>query len=483
MPSVKIRGIYSTALTELMISNQFSITQPSNYLRDRFPEVNFLNIDPDIIIEDTPDAEGIFVHSRTRLAEISKFPITTFNFPELITNKCDYAVDAIYKAKVIRNNPQKGISFVQLRPQQAEGKILFDAILDGVHYPGRYFFVQVSMPEAGNLLPKVITNLTFSGKNIVFVLKNPQKVLISKKIGDKARRNDLFELGKTLELGEWGLIMRTEAQYASNDEIVEEYEELKPQVEKLVRAMKDQKEVGIVQQRYFSTIFQFSLETKERLDEIRNKIVPTVSKHHSFKASGRGGTNFDELVNFAEFMVTEDAEMKEKVEHSLFQYFFSAFTPGTNLNIEHQKLSGQKLMLSPGTIETVEVLPEGQVKVNVKRKFRTNYGTYDGLEAPKQEGDYATAEYISGADNTKTQYFRESGEVIGTYYNLNSPVEFIENGLWYIDYELDVVEDANGERKLIDEEAFQKFIDDGVIEKTQATRIQKRAADIQQGAA
>jgi hypothetical protein len=353
--------------------------------------------------------------------------------------------------------------------------------LDGVHYPGRYFFVQVSMPESGNLLPKVTTNLTYSGKNIVFVLKNPQKVLISKKIGDKTRRNELFELGKTLELGEWGLIMRTEAQSATDEEIAEEYDDLKPQVEKLVRAMKDQKEVGIVAQRYFSTIFQFGLETKQRLDEVRNKIVPTVTNHHSYKASGRGGTNFDELVNFAEFMVTEDASVKENVEHSLFQYFFSAFTQGTVLNIEHHKLSGQKLMLAPGTIETIETLAEGQVKIVVRRKFRTNYGNYDGLEAPKQDGDYAIGEFTSGADSTKTQYFREGGELIGTYYNFNSPIEFIENGVWYIDYEIDVVEDANGERKLIDEEAFQKYIDDGVIEKTHATRILKRANDIQQG--
>ena len=59
-------------------------------------------------------------------------------------------------------------------------------------------------------------------------------------------------------MGEWGLIMRTEAQYASNEDIVEEYEELRPQVEKLVRSLKDQQDIGIVNQRYFSSIYLFT---------------------------------------------------------------------------------------------------------------------------------------------------------------------------------------------------------------------------------
>ena len=127
------------------------------------------------------------------------------------------------------------------------------------------------------------------------------------------------------------------------------------------------------------------------------------------------------------------------------------------------------------------MLPEGQATVIVKRKFRTNYGTYDGLDVPKQEGDYAIAEYTTGADMTKTQYFRESGEQIGTYYNLNSPVEFIENGVWYLDYEVDVVEGTAGEQNTIDEESFQNYVEAGVIEKTQAKKVLKRAAEIQKG--
>src|SRR4030042_5134818 len=250
MVSVKIRGVYSPALAELFLSNQFSITHPSTSLHERFPEVNFLSVDPDIIIEDTMDREGIYCHSKNRLAEISKNPLNTVNFPELVTIKCNYSVDAIYKAKVVRNNPDKRISYVKLRPPQDGGdeKSFFDAILDGVFYPGKYFNVQIKDPESGNQLPRVTTNLTFSGKNLVFVLRNPNKVLISKKIADKDRRHDLFNLGKSLDMGEWGIILRTEAQYESNEDILKEYDELKGTVEKLVRAVKEQREVGITYQ-------------------------------------------------------------------------------------------------------------------------------------------------------------------------------------------------------------------------------------------
>jgi len=474
--SVKIRGVYSTALTELFLNNQFSITHPSPSLRERFPEVNFLTVDPDIIIEDTMDGEGIFCHSKSRLSEIAKNPINTTTFPELVTIKCAYAVDAIYKAKVVRNNPDKRISYVKLKPpQDGDEKNFFDAILDGVFYPGRILNVEIKSPESGNQLPRVTTNLTFSGKNLVFVLKNPNKVLISKKIVDKDRRHDLFNLGKSFDMGEWGVIIRTEAQYESNEDIRKEYDDLKGTVEKLVRAVKEQREVGITYQRYFSTIFLFSQEIKGKLDEMRNKIIPTLTNHHSYKASGRGASNFGDIVDFAEFMVYNDPDSKARVERSLQQYFFSAFTPGVTINIEHQKLSGQKIQLTPGTVETVEFLPENKVKMIVKRKFRTSHGQYDGLEAQKQEGDYAIADYISGSDTIQTKYYRESGEIFGTYINLNSPVEFVENGVWYVDYEIDVVEDATGTRKIIDEQELEKAVQAGVIEKTLGSRILKQA--------
>lgn len=480
MVSVKIRGIYSTALTELFLNNQFTITHPSPSLRERFPEVNFLTVDPDIIIEDMMDGEGIFFHSKSRLSEISKNPINPVNFPELVTIKCAYSVDAIYRAKVVRNNPDKRISYVKLKPpQEGDEKNFFDAILDGVFYPGKYLNVQIKNPESGNQLPRVTTNLTFSGKNIVFVLKNPKKVLISKKIADKDRRHDLFNLGKSLDMGDWGVILRTEAQYETNEDILKEYDELKGTVEKLVNAVKDQRDVGITNQRYFSTIYQFTQPVKAKLDETRNKIIPTLTNHHGYKASGRGASNFGEIIDFAEFMVYNEPDSKAKVEHSLQQYFFSAFAQGVTINIEHQKLSGQKIMLTPGTVEKIEFLPENSVKVVVKRKFRASHGTYDGIEAQKQEGDYAIAEYISGSETIQTKYFRESGDIIGTYINLNTPVEFVENGVYYVDLELDVVEDATGTRKIIDEQELEKYIQAGVIEKAFGTRILKRAQDIQ----
>ncbi len=426
------------------------------------------------------DAEGIFFHSKNRLSEIAKNPISVVNFPELVTIKCAYSVDAIYRAKVVRNNPDKRISYVKLKPPQEDGdeKNYFDAILDGVFYPGKYLNVQIKNPESGNQLPRVTTNLTFSGKNIVFVLRNPKKVLISKKIGDKDRRHDLFNLGKSLDMGDWGVILRTEAQYETNEDILREYDELKGAVEKLVHAVKDQRDVGITSQRYFSTIYQFPQQAKAKMDEIRNKIIPTLANHHSYKASGRGTSNFGEIVDFAEFMMYNDPNSKPKVEKSLQQYFFSAFTPGASINIEHHKLSGQKIQLTPGAVEKVEFLPDNNVKVLVKRKFRASSGKYDGLEAQKQEGDYATAEYLSGSDTIQTKYFRESGEVIGTYINLNTPVEFVENGIYYIDLELDVVEDAAGTRKLIDEQELEKYIQAGVIDKAFGARITNRAQDI-----
>lgn len=68
MPKAKIRGIYATALTRLLLDNGFKIVQPSPVIRERFnlPEDN---CQPDLEINDRFDKQGINVTGDPALIE------------------------------------------------------------------------------------------------------------------------------------------------------------------------------------------------------------------------------------------------------------------------------------------------------------------------------------------------------------------------------------------------------------------------------
>jgi len=61
MSKVKVRGIYSTALTRLLLDNGFKIVQPSAPIKERFKIVESPGEDsqPDIEITDRPDKQGV----------------------------------------------------------------------------------------------------------------------------------------------------------------------------------------------------------------------------------------------------------------------------------------------------------------------------------------------------------------------------------------------------------------------------------------
>lgn len=63
MPKAKVRGIYSTALTRLLLDNGFKIVQPSVPIKERFriPESLGEDSQPDMEITDRPDKQGVIV--------------------------------------------------------------------------------------------------------------------------------------------------------------------------------------------------------------------------------------------------------------------------------------------------------------------------------------------------------------------------------------------------------------------------------------
>lgn len=90
---------------------------------------------------------------------------------------------------------------------------------------GQSLLVQVEKPATGTKGAVVTDNLSFAGKFVV-LLPNQKEIGISKKITDEEERKRIKEIAKKLLPENYGIIIRTNGEYKSEEEYKEELEKL-----------------------------------------------------------------------------------------------------------------------------------------------------------------------------------------------------------------------------------------------------------------
>ena len=206
----------------------------------------------------------------------------------------------------------------------------------------------------------------------------------------------------------------------------------------------------------------FGLEAKELLDVWRSKITPTIHGHHYLKSLG---PEYSALVYFAE-------AVRERIEDKLDEYLKDTVVKGVyprsgeEVKIFHMKPDGNDVELSSGY-----VLHSDENTIIVKRPIKSR-GEYDGIEAERRIGDYAITEFKLKEWYYVTTYFRRDGAEIGKYANVCTPPEVSKVFIRYIDLFVDVVK-SHGEVKIIDREQLEEAIHKGYITQT----MYKKAVD------
>jgi protein associated with RNAse G/E len=201
---------------------------------------------------------------------------------------------------------------------------------------------------------------------------------------------------------------------------------------------------------------EFPLASKSHLDEIRSTVLLTLPLHHRLKIIA------PERVDFIEQEVLpRQPDMKVSLSRNLErEIIWNGYERGKEIAIEHVKLDGRVFHLSEGEVVEADFTTK---KLVLKRfKFRGR-SSYDGLGIPKQEGDYAVSEILGGNWYYRHAYYRMQGERIGTYYNINTPVEFYPTRIRYVDLEVDVVHFPDGKVEVVDEGKLEEQFEQGYL--------------------
>jgi len=443
----KVRGIYSTALTKLLLDNGFEIVQPSPTIKKRF-ELEESSMPPDIKIEDRYDLQGIRVLGTSDA--VSTFQsILHSTFEDALTRKWRVSVDGIYKGTVMESDEYA--VYVDIG-SDVIGRLPKSEI---ANMNEKQVIVQVERKRIGVKQPVLTTELKIVG-NYAILAQN-SKVGVSLKIRDLDKRAELYALGRELAPDGWGIIWRESSANQSRETLENEITALMGKIKILnEKAPYAEAPALLLKGLYFMDV-EFPRFSKRNLDRLRASVAQTLDGHHFYK-SCEGKVSA--ALEMAEKLLEKGHNRSEVEELFKQQIMYEFPEAGSLVDVEHVKLSGLVLHLGQATIESID---NGQIKYS--RTMRSN-GFYDGLGVKKEAEDKAVSETKTGEWCITTRYFSKDGEWKGTYINLNTPVEVYPKTIRYVDLEVDVCIQPDGTVKVLDMEKLEKALENGFISKS-----------------
>ncbi|SNR59536.1 DUF402 domain-containing protein [Halorubrum vacuolatum] len=480
---IRLRGIYTTALTRLLLDAGYEVVDASDPIRRRF-EADFPDVPPDVTVSTSTDRTGV---------GLSGDPEATAS---VLDHLCDVGVDAlswhdpappgaVFDGTVTET--LGGGAVVALAVDEdgrdvpgggdsVEGYLPYNAV-DAHVETGDPVRLQVreSSPPWADSRPTLDGDLRVTGGLVTLEPGSGTRVDGRTDAAARELAGMVDLLGLEPPSG-WRAVWSRAAVDADGDALAAALEAATERAERFaadigelgVRAGSDPAEDGPLASPHVGAWVWFGRECRFELDSARRRVTTTLPGHHRIKA---GSSDASAGVDLAEALCepSPDAEFP-------FEAVVGAFGPseGDALRIEHGKPDGRLIVLGEGEVTAVE--PDGSVTVE---RSMTGGGTYDGLDVPRDAGDVAVTSLKEGRWWYPTTYRGTDGTVKGTYVNVCTPVELFPDGARYVDLHVDVIKHADGTVERVDDEILDASVADGNTPETLAEKARAVASALE----
>jgi len=437
---VRVRGIAATALARILLDKGYTIVQASRIIRDRFGLTDDYS-PADVTVKDGDQDELLvigFMDKASRVYEdLVKELIHVFKWFSPI------GLYSIVKGIVLEKDEDKCV--VDLG--------VCKGVLPSCKY-GNGDQVLVSVEKAG-LKPVeqhyLTTRLRIVGEYVSIIHGSPS-ITFSEHIRDRDKREHLLAIAASKLVGSGlGIHFRSSSMYGSREEIEREIDELINKLREVLARARSVNAPNIVYEGEFIGLIGLTSVAKSRLDIVRDKVVPTIRNHHSYKSFGE---NLSELVDFAEKILEVYRDARSYLEGAMRRYVIEKLKSMNRVRIIHAKPDGKTIELTPGFF--YDYFEENGVgRIVLSRTMRSD-GVYDGLEIQRLSGD---VDYMVIYENDwciSHNYYR-GGDYIGTYININTPPEILPGLIKYHDLLIDIVVKPDGKIDVVDKDVFEKY--------------------------
>jgi len=439
---VRVRGIYCTAITQLLLSKGIPVADPTEPILERFPELSPARAAA-VTVKDREDKHGLVVLGSDPLfTEVVEALREAAEWVIVRESKLGYF--SSYKCRVIRRTA--GGYEVEL-PEGVKGLLRAGGGL-----------AEGSLVEAHVVAPLASPPLLDPGLAVVGTyarLIKGGKFSFSRFIRDAEKLADLLSLASKMVREGWGVRWRSSASKASLEELMSELDRLNKEAEELEKRSERATGPAKLSEGERIAVVVLPLQAKVKMDAVRRSKVRTLALHHHLKTLGPEVSRIVDLLESDFSCCSEDCLGASVCKDFLRRLRERGFK---RIVILHEKPDGRVIELR-GDVESF-----GKVIV-VKRQIQGK-GLYDGLNVERTPGDIAITVLAPFSPILIHSYFSREGVLKGHFVNVNTPIELSSHGMSltarYVDLEVDVVVSGEEVRR-IDEDKLDKLVSSGVV--------------------
>ncbi len=448
--SVRVRGIYATALTELFLSSGFKIANPTEVILRRF-SMGYTQVSEaaDVTVknlEDDPSTLLVigFPESVRRVLEV-----LTNNVPDLVIRVSPIGLYAVFKGKV------KGLinNECVVETPVGDGRLIgASECVEG----SEDFFHVVKAPVREGEKPIVSKGPKVVGYYAIVGLGN--KVTFSEHIRDRNRLKELLEISGQYVRRGYSIHWRSSARKADLMEILNELSKLVNYIDELKSKINEFKPLEVISEGELISLVTLTFTSKEVLDDIRRKVLPTTPLHHLLKSTDVFNQETCDVLD----AVSNYVNLNE-LRNAVMKVILKKLSRCELIRLLHLKPNDTKIEIGPAKLINVD-LNKGEITL---KRTVVKEGIYDGLGVPKEPGDIIVTKVIWGKYFLVHEYYDKEGKCKGIYININTPPEVLARKccINYYDLGIDIVK-VGDEVKVIDVDEFCNYVRLGKISRS-----------------
>ncbi|XVH30449.1 DUF402 domain-containing protein [Haloferacaceae archaeon DSL9] len=471
-PTLRIRGIYATALTERLLAADYEVVQASGPIERRFEE-SFRSDGHDVAVETSDDRQGVGVAGDPDTVDAVTGLLAETGLDTLAWAD-SHPVGAIHDGRVTETAGGGAVVDVG----DGEGYLPFHNAADRIDI-GDGVRVQVveAAPPWANDRPLLDTRLRARG-GLAALVPGQESVTVDTRDDDAGRElagmTDL--LGIDAPDG-WGIHWSRAATEADVDALQTGIARATDRALAIEDALDGDLDGGTAvtvgdPRRLVSTDagswVWFGRESRFALDARRRAVTTTMPGHHRIKAAADAASAGVDLV---EALCQPDGD-----DDFPFSVVADQFGPraGDEVRIAHGKPDGRLVVLGRGTV--TERTDDGTVAVT---RELSGGGTYDALDVPRRAGDVALTKFREGRWWYPTVYRGADGDLRGTYVNICTPVECFPDEVRYVDLHVDVIKRADGTVERVDDDELDAAAEAGHLSPALAEKARSVASALE----